>query len=115
MSKNNSGMFSGTKGHVASIVSSLPSNPMDLLDQGWNDISHPNARKAGHFLLQEKSSGLIIRFDKGNPNKPGYRGVDHYHIYNPNATSAKDQYLDKNGNPVGRNTNESHILPNGGK
>ena len=41
--------------------------------------------------------------------------MDHYHIYNPNATSAKDQYLDKNGNPVGRNTNESHILPNGGK
>lgn len=45
----------------------------------------------------------------------GDKGKDHYHIFNPNATSNKDLYLDENGNPVSKGLAKSHILPKGGK
>jgi len=66
-------------------------------------------------LLCDEDTGLRIRFDKGVIGKNGFRGQDHYHILNPNATSNKDLYLDENGNPVAKNSKKSHILPKGGK
>ena len=76
-------------------------------------ITNPDAKKAGYLELQETSTGLKIRFDKKTPGAKGYKGKNHYHIYNPNATSNKNLYLDKNGNPVSKNSSESHILPGG--
>jgi len=52
-------------------------------------------------------------FDKGVPGTSGFRGKDHYHIKNPNATDNSDRYVDKNGNIVGKNARASHILPGG--
>lgn len=113
MSKGFGYQYSGTKGHIVGIASSLPSNPKTLLKNGWEDISHPQQRAHGHMELKEKATGLKIRFDKGDKNASGFRRQNHYHIYNPNATGNRDLYLDKNGNPVGKNSPKSHILPEG--
>ena len=41
----------------------------------------------------------------------GYGGKDHYHVLNPNSTGKHDYYLDKDGNPVPKNSKASHIIP----
>ena len=113
MSKGFGYEYSGTKGHVIGVASSLPKNPQKLLDNGWEDISHPSAKKAGHLLLKESSTGLKMEFDKGKKGEPGFKGKDHYHILNPDATGNENLYLDKNGNPTGNHSKKSHILPEG--
>ncbi len=89
----------------------LPANPDDLLQQGWEEISHPDAAAAGHRTFRNKETGLVIRADKGEPSQSGFRGQDHYPVENPDMTSDRDKYLDRNGRPVSRNSNASHILP----
>lgn len=115
MSKGFGYEYSGTKGHIIGVASSLPGNPQKLLKNGWEDITHPDAKRSGHMKLKETSTGLKIGFDKGTPGKNGYRGRDHYHIFNPDATGNHDLYLDKNGNPVKKGSTKSHILPEGDK
>ncbi len=92
-------------------VSPLPANPSDLVDQGYHDVSHPEAAAAGHQTLEHPETGDRVRFDKGKPGAPGHEGTDHYHRDNPNATGKKDQYLDKDGNPVPRGSDASHLKP----
>ena len=115
MSKPKSYLYHGTKGHIVDTAHSLPSSPTKLLNNGWEDISNPNEAAHGHFKYKEKSTGLRVRFDKGDSSQSGFRGQDHYHIINPNATGNSDLYLDINGNPVKKNSKQSHILPTGGK
>ena len=43
--------------------------------------------------------------------KQGNRARDHYHILNTDKTSNRDYYLDKNGRPVSRGSDASHIPP----
>lgn len=113
MSKPLSYKYSGTKGHIVSIASSLPQTGQGLLDNGWKDISHPKAISSGHYTYQEPNTGLRIRYDVPRVGANGFEGVDHFHILNPNATNQKNMYLDKNGNPVRRGAKASHILPKG--
>ena len=113
MSKSFGYEYSGTKGHIIGVASSLPKDPQKLLDSGWEDISHPDQKKSGHWELKETSTGLKIRYDKKVPGANGFKGKNHYHIYNPDATSNKNLYLDKKGNPVRRGSAKSHILPEG--
>lgn len=111
MSKGISYHYSGTKGHIVSVASSLPSNPSELIKNGWKDISHPGSAASGHYELKEVSTGLRVRFDKKASGAPGFKGKDHYHIHNPNATGNHNLYLDKDGNPVRKSSKASHILP----
>lgn len=111
MSKGISYLYFGTKGHIVSVASYLPSNPTELLNNGWEDISHPSAADSGHYELKETTTGLRIRFDKKISGASGFRGKDHYHILNPNATGNHNLYLDKDGNPVRKSSTASHILP----
>lgn len=90
---------------------SLPENPDDLLDQGYEETSHPDAAANGHRTFVNPESGDEVRYDEGESGKPGYRGQDHYHRPNPDSTGRHDQYLDKDGNPVGRGSDESHLVP----
>lgn len=115
MSKGFGYQYSGTKGHIVGVASSLPKTPNKLLENGWEDISHPSQKASGHWELKESSTGLKIRYDKKVTGAPGFAGKNHYHIYNPNATSNKDLYLDKNGNPTRKGHAKSHILPEGDK
>ena len=115
MSKPLTYTYKGTKGHIVSVASNLPSDPHTLLKNGWIDLSDPQAAQAGHMKIREKDSGLILGFDRGTPGASGYKGVNHYHIFNPNATGNSDLYLDKYGNLTRKNSKASHILPAGGK
>ncbi len=90
----------------------LPANPDDLLQQGWEEITHPSEAAAGHRSFRNKETGMVVRADKGEAGRPGNRERDHYHVYNPKSTQGKhDVYLDKNGRPVSRGSNLSHIIP----
>ena len=115
MSKGFGYKYSGTKGHIMGVIGSLPNNPDIMVKNGWIEISHPNAKASGHRMFKEERSGLKIEFDKKVPGAPGYKGLNHYHILNPNATNAKNKYLDKNGNPVRNGSPKSHIMPKGDK
>lgn len=115
MSKGSSGLFDLTHGEIKSIASNLPANPNDLLKSGWKEITHPSLYKAnGSREFIDEFSNLVIRFDRAVKGSPGFKGKDHYHIKNPNYTNKKkDYYFDKNGNPVGKSSAASHILPKG--
>ncbi len=93
----------------ASSSDGLPSNPDDLTDQGYNEVSHPEAANKGHRTFENPETGDKVRFDEGKPGQPGHEGKDHYHRYNPNGTGKKDMYLDKRGNPCARGCDESHL------
>ena len=54
--------------------------------------------------------GIKIVYEDGALSERGFKGIDHYHIINPNATNNYDLYLDKYGNPVPKNSKQSHIL-----
>ena len=104
----------GHEGEGAAIPD-LPANPDDLLQQGWEEITHPSAAAQGHRTFRNKETGLVIRADKGESGKLGNRAHDHYHILNPDKTSNRDYYRDKNGRPVSRGSDASHILPGGNR
>lgn len=110
MSKSLGYKYSGTKGHIANTIKSLPKNPKDLLKRGWKNISHQNEEATGHIKMREANTGLIIRFDKHTVGASGFRGKDHYHIFNPNAKSRSDLCLDKNNQPCADKSAKSHIL-----
>lgn len=111
MSKGRSYLYDGTKGHIVEVANSLPETGEELLKMGWEEISHPEQAKHGHHTYRELDTGLRVRYDKGTDGAPGFAGKNHYHIMNPNATGNHDLYLDKNGNPVRKNSAASHILP----
>ena len=94
------------------IIDSLPEKPDDLLNQGWVEITDANLIGTNHRMFQNKLTGYIVRFDKGVVGLPGFKGKDHYHFCNPESIrKGKDDYIDANGNVVGRNSNSSHLLP----
>ncbi len=113
--KDHGYQYSGTKEDIAATASSLPEHGSTLESQGWNDISHTKQAAAGSHTYEDSSTGLRIRFDEAKQGENGYAGQAHYHILNPDATGSKDLYLDKDGNPVAKNSKASHILPKKGK
>lgn len=63
---------------------------------------------------EDPKTGLKVHFDPAKPGKPGFQGVDHYHVYNPNSKGRNDLYLDKDANPVRKGSGPSHIMPENG-
>ena len=90
---------------------SLPANPDDLLNDGYNETSHPDAAANGRRTFENPDTGDEVHFDQGKPGQPGFEGQDHYHRENPASTSKQDRYLDSDGNPVPKGSKKSHILP----
>ena len=58
-----------------------------------------------------KPSGTKIAFDKGIESTTGEKAVNYWHRYNLNSTSKRDKYLDKDGKPIHKNNDNSHIKP----
>lgn len=106
-----SGGYSNTQGAYGSIIRSLPKNPDKLLKSGWKETTPTGMSQNTSSRLFTNKDGLRVRFDKGVSNAGGYGGKDHYHVFNPNSTGKSDYYLDKNGNPVPKNSKASHIIP----
>lgn len=102
----------GGDGDEAAAALDLPANPDDLLQQGWEEITHPSEAAAGHRSFRNKETGMVVRADKGEAGRPGNRERDHYHIYNPKSTQGKhDVYLDRSGRSVSRGSSLSNIIP----
>lgn len=114
MSKGYGYKYTGTRGHIVAVATSLPPTGAGLIAQGWEDISHPMQAAQGSYTYRDPSTGLRVRYDKPTPGAPGFAGKDHYHILNPDAHDSSDMYLDINGNPCRRGSKASHILPQGG-
>ena len=91
-------------------IPKLPKTPSNLIKNGWTETTHTAMKKNSASKIFE-NNGLKIRFDKGKPGAKGYKGKDHYHIFNPSSTGKHDLYLDKLGNPVPKNSKKSHIIP----
>lgn len=106
-----SGGYSGTRGAYRSAIRSLPKNPDKLLEKGWKDTTPSSMSQNTSSKMYTNNDGLKVRYDKGDPSQGGYGGKDHYHVLNPNSTGKHDYYLDKNGNPVPKNSKASHIIP----
>ncbi len=91
---------------------SLPKDPETLLkNSNWIETTHPKAAKKGHRVFKNSQTEEELRYDEGSPEKDGFRGKSHWHRINPSSTSKHDIYLDAKGNPVGKNTPESHLYP----
>jgi len=87
-----------------------PPHSPDALGEEWEETtSTKNKRPDIHRKFKNKKTGEEIEFDKGQPGRKGWAGKDHWHRVNPNKTGKKDAYLDKDGNPVGKNSHKSHI------
>lgn len=105
------GNTQGTKTNYEKVIENLPQNPKLLMRRGWKEITPPAMSKYTTSKMYLNSNlGLTIRFDKGKKGISGYAGKDHYHILNPNSSGKHDYYLDKNGNPVPKNSKASHII-----
>ncbi|ULA65590.1 MAG: exported protein of unknown function [Nitrospira sp.] len=89
----------------------LPKNPDDLLNQGYREVSHPNAAEKGHRSFENPETGDKLRFDKGDPSEKGMKARDQYHRENSNTTGKQDKYLDKDGNPCRDGCRASHLFP----
>ncbi|MDO4569033.1 MAG: hypothetical protein Q4D38_01450 [Planctomycetia bacterium] len=117
MSKPDSGHFKGTRGaqrvEYRRVIDSLPKNPDRLRERGWTETSHPDAAKFGHRTFHDPILGLTVRFDKGSSGFSRHKARDHYHVLNPDRTGKMDMYLDKDGSPVPKGSEESHLYPKG--
>ena len=91
-------------------IPKLPKTPSKLKSNGWKETTSVAMRKNTTSRTFQKDN-LSIRFDKGKKGAGGYGGKDHYHVLNPKSTGKHDYYLDKNGNPVPKNSKASHIIP----
>jgi len=89
----------------------LPENPDDLLDDGYEETTHSEVQEGSTRTFRNPETGDEVEFHKGGLSKPRWRGKDHWHRYNPNATGKRDAMLDKNGNPVPKGSKASHIEP----
>ena len=88
----------------------FPGFPDDMAaGSEWTEITHPEARKKGHRRFQNNETGEIVRWDDAKPGESGNKGRDHYHWENPNSTGRKDKYLDADGEPCAKNSDESHL------
>ncbi|HEX3044153.1 MAG TPA: RHS repeat-associated core domain-containing protein [Bacillota bacterium] len=93
-------------------ISSLPKNPNDLVAKGWKDVTPPGMKdNTGSREFVDPITGLKVRYDPGEPGATGYKGKDHYHVYNPESTGKGDYYLDENGDPCAKNSKDSHVSP----
>ena len=91
---------------------SLPANADDLLKEGWEETTHPDATAEGHRTFVNPKTGQTVQFDKAQPGETGWKGQDHYHTNNPDTTNKRNFYLDSGGRAVPKGSEPSHIPPN---
>lgn len=88
-----------------------PPNSPEKLGREWEEVTNEKAKENGNSrLFVNKVSKEKISFDKGIPNEPGFRGIDHWHRHNLDQSNDLTYYLDQCGKPVKRKSKESHII-----
>ena len=109
------GHYKGTAGYNAEVrrlIETLPRNPDKLLSHGWKEItrSEKQSNTTSRDFIEPKT-GLKVLFDKGDPSAKGFKAKNHYHVRNPESNKKGEYYLDKDGNPVPKNSKKSHLFP----
>jgi RHS repeat-associated protein len=84
-----------------------PSSPNDL-NADWKEVTDPRNNSGSRDFKNEKT-GEKIRFDPGKEDANGWEGKNHWHRYNPESKNKGDYYLDKNGKPVPKGSEASHL------
>jgi len=94
-------------------IKNYPGSPKDLKkNPDWKETTHPGQAKAGSREFENKKTGEKVRYDKGKPEKSGHGAHDHYHRLKPRPGSPGEyDHVDKNGNPVPRGHDDSHLYP----
>jgi len=87
----------------------LPKDPDEILKQGYKETTHPDADKVGRREFENPDSGDHVAWDTGRPGEKGWKGKNHWHRFNPNSRSRHDEFLDRDGNPVGKYDDKHHI------
>lgn len=72
--------------------------------KGFKDITHPNARDKGHREYKNEGNGIHYRYDPERGKNPA-----HYHVFNPHWTSNEDMYLDRDGKPAPRHSEDAAL------
>lgn len=72
--------------------------------RGFRDVTHPGQRLAGHKEYVNPKTGRRGRYDPPKNGDP-----QHWHVHNPASKSNKDYYLDKDGKPVPRHSEEAAL------
>lgn len=88
-----------------------PKNPDNLLDDGYEETTHPEAGQHGVRRFKNPKTGDEVEFHKGKTGASGWEGEDHWHRFNPNKSGKEDAMLDENGQPVRKGSNPSHLEP----
>ncbi len=84
-----------------------PSSP-DELGEGWGGTSDSSNESGGRDFRHIESKE-DVRWDPGKEGEDGWKGKNHWHRHNPQRTGKKDYYLDKDGTPVPKGSDPSHI------
>ena len=90
----------------------LPKDPTK--SKRLEDVTHPIKReKTNSRNYKDKYNDVEVEFHPADPNsnKGGWSKKDHYHVFNPKFTGDHDRYLDKNGVPCRKGSDESHLSP----
>jgi RHS repeat-associated protein len=89
-----------------------PGKPKDLeKNPDWKETTHSGETKSGRRVFENTKNGDVIEYDKGRQGEHGHKANDHYHRRNPNSKGNGDEYLDKNGNPCPKGSDQSHLYP----
>jgi len=99
-------------GLLLNYIFDFPSNPNQLLNDGWQNITHPSKASNTNMMdLLNPNTGQHIEFHPKSGSQ-GWSAVDHYHVHNPNATNKGNALLNSSGQPVPDGSHASHITPN---
>ncbi len=83
-----------------------PCSP-NFLNNKWKETTHP--LKMENTEDKEFTNIITNEVIEYHPNNSQGKYQPHWHRKNPLSTNKHDYYLDKDGNPVRKNSKESHI------
>lgn len=83
-----------------------PCSPKSL-NKNWKETTHP--LKIENTKDKEFTNIITNEVIEYHPYNSQGKYQPHWHRKNPLSTSRHDYYLDENGNPVRKNSKESHI------
>jgi hypothetical protein len=91
-------------------IDSSPKYPETLKENpDWKEVTHPEQGKEGHQEFENVKTGEKIRFDKGDPERPGHGRHDHHHHLKPDPNTKELNYIDEKGNIVPRGSDAAHL------
>lgn len=83
-----------------------PPRSPEKLPENWEEFKNSKDEGKRRYFKHKIYTKIEIDFDLKDSQG---REKPHWHRVNPNSRSKKDQYLDKNCNPLKKGNQETHI------